>query len=289
VNCEVILNVVYGGQQGGGVEIHDEASAKFVNCSISGNDRWGTLPGTLTGGGVWHVSNGAAEFVGCMIGGNTAPYGGGIYAERGTVICRDCVFTRNSASWGASIHATQDASVTLVNCRFTKNSLFLFDWVQCWDIYTEGLNCVMINCTLADVQGSSDAADVGGTIRNCILRGPRFLLGGDVSYSNAQGYRGPGLMNIDVEPQFVDAAGDDYRLLPSSACIDMGTSFEAPDHDLDGNTRPVDIPGKGFEGPGEGFDMGCYEFTPLKEDLNMDGEVNEKDLFIFSRQWQRGR
>jgi hypothetical protein len=243
---------------------------------------------------VWHGSTGTGEFIRCRFT-NSATLGGGIYAERGSIICRDCVFTHNSASWGASIFTTGDSSVTLINCRFTDNTVFEFNVVRTYDLYGQRGNWSMINCTLANTQGTNEIAYVGGTIRNCILRGPHMRVGG-VSYSNVENYTGEGVGNIDVEPQFVNAAEEDYRLLASSPCIDMGTDFEAPDHDLEGNPRPVDIPGKGFDGPGQGYDMGCYEYlpppptptpTPRPEDLNRDGKIDALDLYIFSQYWQR--
>ncbi len=33
----------------------------------------------------------------------------------------------------------------------------------------------------------------------------------------------------------------------------------APTTDIEGDGRPVDIPGVGFEGVGQGYDMGAYE------------------------------
>jgi len=44
--------------------------------------------------------------------------------------------------------------------------------------------------------------------------------------------------NITVDPQFVDAAKGDYRLLSSSPCVDAGHN--------DFNTEPYDIRGFGF-------------------------------------------
>jgi hypothetical protein len=188
--------------------------------------------------------------------------------------------------------------VTLINCRFTDNTLFEFNVARIFDLYLSGAGSfTTINCTLAGTRGTTEVAYVPGVIRNCIFRGPIVTVWGDrISYSNIEGYSG-GVGNIDVEPQFVNAAEEDYRLLLSSPCIDMGTDLEAPDHDLEGNPRPVDIPGRGFDGAGQGYDMGCYEYvpppptptpTPRPEDLNRDGKIDALDLYIFSQYWQRG-
>ena len=56
--------------------------------------------------------------------------------------------------------------------------------------------------------------------------------------------------NIIAEPQFVNLAGGDLHLLPSSPAIDAGLNAGlAEDHD--GNTRPQ----------GAGFDLGAFEFV----------------------------
>lgn len=55
---------------------------------------------------------------------------------------------------------------------------------------------------------------------------------------------------VTADPGFVDAASGDYRLSTGSKAIDKGVSAGAPDHDLDGITRPV----------GPAYDIGAYEW-----------------------------
>lgn len=59
-----------------------------------------------------------------------------------------------------------------------------------------------------------------------------------VSHSNVEGGY-PGSGNLDVDPAFIDPAGDDWSLAPDSPCIDMGdTSLVTPgSRDLDGDPR----------------------------------------------------
>jgi len=64
-------------------------------------------------------------------------------------------------------------------------------------------------------------------------------------YGNVMASRG------SVIPLFVDQIKSDYRLQPSSTCIDAGTSEGAPDKDIKGINRPQ----------GTGYDMGAYEFV----------------------------
>jgi hypothetical protein len=84
----------------------------------------------------------------------------------------------------------------------------------------------------------------------------------------------------------VDLAGFDFRLLPSSRCIDAGTITEAL-LDFDGRNRPYDFFGLGQDG-GAAFDMGAYEFRYFENDyvdLIPDFRIDFLDLFTFSGLW----
>ena len=98
----------------------------------------------------------------------------------------------------------------------------------------------LINCTLVDneaTRGPGGALyDISGRakIRNCIFWGNKAKNAHDeilnssywsteVSSSNvADGWPGNG--NINADPQFVNPAGGDYRLKPTSPCRDAGNS-----------------------------------------------------------------
>jgi hypothetical protein len=99
----------------------------------------------------------------------------------------------------------------------------------------------------------------------------------------AQDFGGPG--NIDADPLFVDPENGDFRLQYGSPCIDSGTFTESLT-DLDGNARPIDIPGLGVDGPGA-FDMGAYEYQFPAGDLNANGYSDPMDLFVFGADWMR--
>jgi predicted outer membrane repeat protein len=184
---------------------------------------------------------------------NGATYGGAIYANKGTVICRECVFKNNSAVWGASIYGEGDSNVIMSNCLFVQENLATTE--------ISAHAGVMYNCTV-DLRNSVVSVEFGGTIWNSIIRGSGVRYDGDIVYpiyySNVQRLKG-GLANIDVDPKFVDAANGDYRLLPSSPCIDSGTYTNAPLTDMDGKPRFVDIPVVGGAGHDNSVDMGCYE------------------------------
>ncbi len=57
----------------------------------------------------------------------------------------------------------------------------------------------------------------------------------------------------------------DYHLQDSSACIDTGTDTNAPNVDLEGFYRPVDLPGVGQDATGTEYDLGVYEYQKLDD------------------------
>ena len=77
---------------------------------------------------------------------------------------------------------------------------------------------------------------------------------------------------ITSPPLFVDPENDNYHLLSSSPAIDTGgdvpfiTDFKGNqlsfNTDFEGDARPFDVPGVGFDGAGTGFDIGADEFLP---------------------------
>ena len=92
--------------------------------------------------------------------------------------------------------------------------------------------------------------------------GALYGVRGSVRYSCLEGEPvWPGEGNISADPLFVSAG--DYRLLPGSPCIDTGTSEEAPESDIEGNSR-VDDPATPNSGVGtpDYVDMGAYEYQP---------------------------
>ncbi len=113
------------------------------------------------------------------------------------------------------------------------------------------------------------AANCGGAlyqcqamIRNCIVWGNTAGTGPQVHESSVPTYScipdwtgPPGPGNITHDPQFVDADKGNFRLLPSSPCIDAGRNDpELPQTDIAGMHRIM------FGGKSPTVDMGAYEF-----------------------------
>lgn len=145
---------------------------------------------------------------------------------------------------------------------------------------------VLVNCTVSGNVGGLEAG--GGPLRiggvdhvgpgpiliNTIVQantGVSFHFSGSVpssapvvSHSNVEGYVG-GLGNMDADPVFADPLIGDYRLMPTSPCIDAGTALPPvlPVEDFEGNPRVV----------GAAPDMGCDEYVP-----ELTGSADAVDL-----------
>lgn len=147
-----------------------------------------------------------------------------------------CVFARNQATIGSAVslevndeagsHELPEA-VTVESCTFVDNGpgAAIHSWSN------------------------------GAYIHNSIVRGtaPAYSGGSQlvVAYSNVQGgAAGPG--NLDVDPQFVDPAQDDYHLRAGSPCAGAGDPAGPYPPDLDGNPRE----------PGTQSEIGADERKP---------------------------
>ncbi len=133
-----------------------------------------------------------------------------------------------------------------------RSSLVLFHCTFVDNASDAGGNAVAFFSYLNDPPSSMQAS-------NCI-----FWDGGDeiwkneetdisITYSDVQG-GWDGIGNLDADPLFVDAAVDDYHLLPDSPCLDAGDPAYVPvpnETDLDGQPRVI----------GDRIDMGAYEHT----------------------------
>jgi hypothetical protein len=208
----------------------------LTRCTLTGN------AATFEGGGAWQgVLNN------CTLRNNTAPDGGGAcYGTlTGCTLTGNIAFAEGGGAYGGMLY----------NCLLAGNAARADDSQEAYG--GGATDCMMINCTVADNSASHAGGGVhGGTLKNCIV------------YSNAahdrENWTDDGSMehccttparsgtgNITNNPQFVDAAGGNYRLASGSPGRDCGSNtFVLGATDLDGKPRIVH----------DTVDMGAYEF-----------------------------
>ena len=221
-------------QCGGGVWC-ESASAILSNCVLTGNsaysDAGGSFNGTLyhctlTGN---YISSGSASGGGafngilynCTLTDNRATHaGGGTYGG----ILYNCTLSGNSAALGGGAY-----QATMYNCVLSGNSAALGGGACNGALY----NCIVYYNT-AENYGATWDANVT-LVHTCTTPDPG------------------GTRNITDEPQFMNAAAGDYRLLPSSPCVDAGINQDwmIGATDLAGNPRILNGT----------VDMGAYEFA----------------------------
>jgi subtilisin family serine protease len=285
-NCTFTRNSVHEG--GGGMSNNFHSSTILTNCTFNGNfsDWYG-------GGGMDNLQSNVT-LTNCTFSGNWTVDGGGGGINHGTNIMTlvNCTFTGNVANDanGGGMCIRDRTSATLSNCTFAGDSAHSGRALVCdslWQSYPSNLQ-----------------------VANCIFRdGVDQILNNDnsvitITYSDVQGgWAGPGGNNINIDPDFVDATNPDpnlrdYRLRPSSLCIDVGDNNSVPpdtfDLDGDGNTTellPWDLDGHLRFADGdcnntEVVDMGAYEFAyAYIGDFDGECDVDMVDFAILAWAW----
>ena len=244
------------------------AGLRIVACAIRGNH-----------GRAVDLTEASVHIVDCRFEDNV---GGalGLWATDGLNRIRRCVFTGNSAASGSAIVMVLAFDTFIEDCLFFENvtddgtitvGLESYPWIS---------GCTVANNTSTTNTGagvSGSFRGFGGIFGSVLY----FNTGADASQglddqvvagfpfesSCVQG--GPTASgNIAVDPQFADAPAGDFHLLPTSPCIDAGSSVgysfaSLRAFDLDRAPRRQDVVEMGDTGPGASpvVDMGAYEFS----------------------------
>ncbi len=257
---------------GGGILCNNSSSPIILNCIIL-NSKAEFVSGSDTGyGGGICCWNADAQIMNCHFSGNTADVDGGGAFVRDSSDSRivACMFKDNNATrWGGGFCLRGDSEA--VNCLAYNNTA---DGGA--GVYLYLSDAILANCTITGNTATSEAGGVGcnnGTqnLNNSILWGNSASTGNEIytyeASSNlildtcnfadgSQDIEGNGTVTpsncITLDPQFVNATAQNYRLCGGSPCIDTGDDGLIPPGvttDLDGNPRVI----------GAAVDMGCYE------------------------------
>ena len=249
---------------GGSVPAHASAGGGLAlsagtvsNCLITGN----ILGGYSSGGGGVYMGSANAYLIACTVQSNSMGqdnYGGGIYMAGGLAL--NCVVRYNSGApgtcYGGGIYASAG---TARNCLIYSNVN-----TAAGTAYGGGAaGGVLESCTICSNLAINGGGVYNSTVTNSIIYFNAITTGSGTNYSGGAlsyccTFPAPGgTGNITNDPQFVNAARPDYRLLETSPCVDAGTNLAwmIGAKDLAGSPRidgraPLVV------------DMGAYEFIP---------------------------
>jgi predicted outer membrane repeat protein len=248
---------------GGGISCDYESSPTLYANSIVRNRAYGV------GGGMYCYETypGYAAFSGNVVMGNHAEEGGGglyLFDYRGS-FTNNAVCYNTAADRGGGLYCDtiSGCSLTLSSNTIALNSA----GGSGGGIVCERYNLKVVNSILWGNQAPS------GAQLYCPSPPPQL------AYSDIQGgWQGTG--NIDADPLFVGGVPFDYHLDAGSPCMDAGGGgIDVPDLDIDGEPRPLDIPGAGKEHTGDEYDMGADEYlsgalpTPTPRTLYVDDDA----------------
>jgi len=207
-------------------------------------------------------------------------------------VIRNCRITENKAYERApGVTVLFDSKTTLINCIIDNtHASRAFQGGGFPNIGAEGAltalpgsDVLLVNCTITDNTGGFEVCfSEASRVINSIIREHFDGVDLKISHSNIMGPT-DGVGNINADPLFVNPSVGDFRLRVHSPCIDSGTTVDLG-VDITGSSRPVDVIGVGRDGPGA-YDMGAYEFQLPLGDLDSNGRIDSRDLFLFRRQW----
>ncbi|MHC4086353.1 MAG: right-handed parallel beta-helix repeat-containing protein [Planctomycetota bacterium] len=262
----------------------EDANTILEGFTITGGNANGPTEADTHGGGMY-CKNSSPTVTSCNFSGNAADSGGGMYNNNSSPTIINCNFSGNTTVGNGGGMFNNNSSPTVTNCTFSGNSAGGSGGAM----RNYESNPTVTNCTFS---GNSASAINGGgmlnthgspIVTNCILWGDSpdeiYNEGStpNVTYSDVEGGTGQswfGTECIDTNPNFVNAAGGDFRLLSSaSPCVDAGDNNSVPgdttDLDGDGNTTepiPWDLAGSPRITDGDGdanavVDMGAFELN----------------------------
>ena len=273
------------GNTGGGIYCSSSAPT-IINCTITGNTAY-------AGGGIGCRSSSAPTITDCIVSGNSASLGGGIHSVGSSPTITNCTISGNEGTFtGGGIESNAGASAIIANCTITGNTAGNGGGIYGYFSSSTFTNCTISGNTATLSGGGICLDNASASVKNSILWGnvpdQHYLTNNgqfsSLTYSDIDSELGEtGNGNIRQDPLFVDPANGDFRLQPTSPCIDAGTSDGAPSLDRDGFPR-YDYPPATNTGGGTFpyYDMGAYEkqgaVNPIEGTIGSVLTINGSDF-----------
>ena len=218
---------------GAGIYNSNGASPSLVNVTFSGNY------GSSSGGGMRNTSSSPSLTNVIFSKNHAGSFGGGLYNESSSNLnIINTTFTGNSSGNGGTIYSSTLSTASIKNSIFWDNSASTGS-----DISNNG-GTITLNYTLLQLQESSYVTG--------------FSLGAGMLYR--------------VDPLFVNAVNEDYRLQSQSCAVDAGNNADVPTGittDLAGNLRIYN---------GGIVDMGVFETQSVKQPFTPPAQTNDNAL-----------
>ena len=278
-DCQFATNRVEGsGVIGGAVRAVNQLVAE--DCTFDGNVQAKTSGGEGGGSAVNGGGQSKHTFRRCMFLGQKTSDRAVLQLNNASEVS-DCRFVGNSwgnganglsALWTRCVFSNETGAIAFNGSPTFRNCLFVSSAVPV-DLWTGGSpayeNCTFVRTAFASF-GQGWAGE-GPRIVNCAFSGnerdwtvrgtPTVVLNATNCCSTAEGLAAFGVGNfVRRRLKFVNAAGGDYRLKPTSPCRDAGVTLDwmtADATDLDGAPRRRDASGAVSD---EALpDIGCYE------------------------------